>query len=914
MKKNYLLLGAMLCLNTMAQAQKIDFDFAGRSNVTADDYTAWVVNQGASSTLTVDDVTFTLTASGAANGFRSQWSKNDVTATGLKLTGDAAVAFYIDDDNNTPNITDQSVTAVLTISGLTAGRHTLQAYHNGVNGYSNIAPISVSVNGTIVINSLAQSENAQTLDAAALSYITFTANEGEDVVVEYTSLVESSTTYGSTLVYLNALQLDGVNTSTQAQAPNPETGDYHAECNDDNNTEITLSWKAADDATSHNVYLGTSADELSLVAQTADTSYVAKELSNLNTYYWRIDEVNASGNVTEGEVWTFRPRHLAFPGAEGWGKWAIGGRGGTVYHVTTLEDNGDDDNPIEGSFRYGIKKATGPRTIVFDVAGVISLKSRLMCSDSYVTIAGQTAPGNGILIRTAPMSFTDDGIVRFLRMRLGHKKLVNGVIPGDDNGLSYGDEADTTEETTLSGLDGMGLPGANNAIMDHCSISWTIDEGFSSRNAKSITLQRTLISEALNQAGHPNYSSGTRHGYAATIGGGEMSTTLSVGSFHHNLLAHNEGRNWSISGGLDGTGYYDGHHDIFNNVVYDWRGRASDGGTHELNFVNNFYKMGASTTQTYLLRHQFEGTGNGTQAAYVSGNIRQAKNNGSLTNDAEGTTYCYELSNGQVLDREPWVREPFIESLEDIETAQAAYKNVLSDVGANQPFFDPHDTRMVTETIAATSTTKGSNSGITGQIDSEEDDGCEGFDGLEMIEASRPEGFDTDQDGMPDWYETAISSSTTIANNNDDPDGDGYTLLEDYLNYMAEPHFDGDVAIDLQQYFAGYTNSPSYSVESTTGNASVSLESGLLNVSYQDGASQLTSVTVNVTDADNWGSMQRTFHVYFSEGTPTGVKAITEADSNSLAADGKSYDLAGRQTNDSAKGVIIKNGKKSIRK
>lgn len=121
--------------------------------------------------------------------------------------------------------------------------------------------------------------------------------------------------------------------------------------------------------------MGTDANSLTEVATTSEAKYTLNQTSNLNTYYWRIDEEDAAGNVYEGDVWSFRPRHLAFPGAEGYGKYATGGRGGSVYHVTTLEDNGDDENPIEGSFRYGIKKATGPRTIVFDVAGVIDLKN-----------------------------------------------------------------------------------------------------------------------------------------------------------------------------------------------------------------------------------------------------------------------------------------------------------------------------------------------------------------------------------------------------------------------------------------------------------------------------------------------------------------------------------------------------------
>src|SRR5690606_27665310 len=120
-----------------------------------------------------------------------------------------------------------------------------------------------------------------------------------------------------------------------------------------------------------------------------------------------------------------------------------------------------------------------------------------------------------------------------------------------------------------------------------------------SRSARNITLQRTLISECLNVAGHQNYDPGTEHGYAASISG-------DVGSFHHNLLAHCAGRNWSLAGGLDGNGDFAGRLDIFNNVVYNWRHRTTDGGAHEVNFVGNYYKPGASTTQRVALNAQYE--------------------------------------------------------------------------------------------------------------------------------------------------------------------------------------------------------------------------------------------------------------------------------------------------------------------
>lgn len=900
--RKLLIFCATLLSVVQSYGQKIDFDMTNRqaAEVLEDGYTSWAVSQGASESKTIDGITFTVAAAGNANQLRSQWSKNDVKSgkANLKLIGDAVAAFIADADNNTPNLTDKSVAISVTISGLSAGLHSIQAYHNGVNGYKDLAPINVSVNGAVVESNVKQSANAQTIGDAGMSYITVNAAEGQDVVVTYESVVESGATYGSTNVYLNGLILDETSTKFLASTPNPTDKDFHF---DADTGRAVLQWTAAEGATRHYLYFST--DSTNLVepyATTTEPQFEVFGLSHKKTYYWRVDE-EIDGQVYTGTVWSFRPRHLAFPGAEGWGKWAIGGRNGSVYHVTTLDDNGDDENPVEGSLRYGIKKVSGPRTIVFDVSGIIHLKSRLTCSDKFVTIAGQTAPGKGIMLAVCPFGMASDGQTRFLRMGLGHKKLLDdGVIPGghyNPDG-SYGSEAGTSYETTLGGLDGMGMAGNDYSIMDHCSIMWTIDEAFSSRNAHSLTLQRTLISETLNQAGHPNYSKGTQHGYAATIGGGEMSAALSVGSYHHNLLVDNEGRNWSVSGGLDGGGSYDGHHDIFNNVVYNWGGRATDGGTHQLNFVNNYYKMGPATTQKILMSLDLEGTGKGTQSAYVSGNIRQAVNNGALTNDKQGDTYRYTLKNGQTLDWKPFVSEPFFESQATIESAKQAYKSVLSDVGANQPFFTNHDQRMVSETLAGTTTTKGSRSGKKGLIDSEEDDGCEGFDGLELTEEHRAADWDTDQDGMPDWWEKAVGTDPNVADNNGDTDGDGFTNLEDYLNWMACPHFELTVGekttIDMKEYFKGYNNKPSFTVSVDGGINVVDEGDGKYSFTITDNAKgQLATADVTATDADNVGSYTRTFNFYIPSGT-TSI-ATMYADRSMKPSRYEVYDLAGQK-------------------
>ena len=912
----------MLCCACIVSAQKIDFDISGKTGQALQEgFVEWVVPEGVSDTKDFDGgIQVTVSAAQGTNPMdaahnddeirhvKTEWWKNGITSgnDGARILGDALI--ITGDDHS--YVTSGSTKLDVTISGLKAGHHSLQAYHNCVEFEENqgaIPDIDIYVNGIKVIEGVKQSIRKSKFAEAGQSYVEFDVTEGQSVTVSYVSTPKEGISYGRTYVTVNAFVFNEVDNSKIALDPIPNSGEFHA---GDGNGNVTLQWTSPASAVKHHVLLGNDADNLSDYVITTEPVCDVTGLDPLKKYYWRIDEEDASGNISQGEVWLFQPARLAFPGAEGYGRFAIGGRGGSVYHVTTLDDNGDDENPIEGSFRYGIKKVSGPRTIVFDVAGVISLKSRLTCSDKFVTIAGQTAPGNGVMLRTCPFGMQSDGITRFLRMRLGHKKMINGLIPkgGDNgNGVEYApEEVGQTDETTLSGLDGMGMSGNDHAIMDHCSISWTIDEAFSSRSAKAITLQHTLISEALNIAGHPNYSSGTGHGYAATIGAGQNGGQ--PGSFHHNLLAHCEGRNWSISGGLDGGGSYDGHHDIFNNVVYNWGHRASDGGTHELNFVNNYYKKGSATSQNYLLRHQFEGTGSGTQRAYVSGNIRE-ETSGSKTKDALNNTYKYETSGDQVLNWEPWSNEPFFPSYANIETAEAAYKNVLSDVGCTQPFFDNHDQRMVNETLNRSYSTKGVRSKKNGIIDTEEDTGCEGFDleKLGIVNATRANDWDSDADGIPNWFEELTGTNASVANNNDDRDGDFYTDLEEYLNWIAVPNFivEGSQEITLKNYFAGYV-SPTYEVTSAAG-VVAQVQNGKLNVTPSETAAKLFSIVVKATEGSI--SLEREFHFAYSNGT-SGIQTITKKD---IQGRELFYDLFGRKMSKPVKGgVYIQNGKKFI--
>ncbi len=447
-----------------------------------------------------------------------------------------------------------------------------------------------------------------------------------------------------------------------------------------------------------------------------------------------------------------------------------------MVKVSNLNDSGP------GSLRDAIEGDYGPRTVVFDVGGLITLESDLIIRSDrpYITIAGQTAPGKGICIRKHQfgLSGARDVIVRFVRVRVGD-------ISGETQNAS-------------------GMAGSDHCIMDHCSISWGIDEELSTRGSKNITVQRTLISEALNIAGHDQYPPGTRHGYAASVGG-------DIASLHHNLLAHCEGRNWSLAGGLDASGRFAGRLDIFNNVVYNWGGRTTDGGAHEVNFVNNYYKPGPASRHFYILTAQYENFP-GTQQYYFAGNVMPGyyqTNQQELARRATG----YVPTNYS-----PWVTAPFFPSWASIDEVTNAYKKVLSDVGCNLPRIDDHDARVIRETIEGTYTYTGSVSGDPGLPDSQNDVG--GWE--EYPVQVRPPDWDTDNDGLPDWWEqihglNPHSPPGDFSDANGDLDGDEFTNLEAYLNWLAQPHFDCTngipLEVDLTAWSRGFTNrNPVYSV------------------------------------------------------------------------------------------------------
>lgn len=806
-----------------ATAQNIDFDLPGKTAPGKDteiNYISWAVPRAKSDTKTFDNgMTIKISAGGAAKDVGSNWSKTDVETTGLRVIGDEVLATNIVNGNLT-EIKDKSTSLILTITGMTPGQHTLKAYHNNSDKNQVQPLIDISVDGTTVATGQKFTSSAQSTIEAGSSFITFNVTEGQPVVITYTTVLEEGKTYTNTRAMLNGLEFDVAEMT--ATDPQPVSHDFHAGSEDGT---IQFSWVAAPGSVSHKMVLGTDSATVAKANvyeyEGTAAQYTKHGLSSMQRYWWRVDEVDASGHVHKGKVWTFQPCQLAFPEAEGYGRYAIGGRGGKVYHVTSLSGSKEP-----GTLLYGLTEMNEPRYIVFDVSGIIELDFNSNFIKPNATIAGQTAPGKGICIKASNINIGSDVICRHIRFKRGL-----GVY-GENTGNA------------------MGMSGADHAIVDHCTAAWGTDETVSGRGAQNISFQYSVISEALGITGHKNYADGTNHGYAATIDG-------RIGSWHHNLLVNCEGRNWSMGGGMDGQNRPIGGLDLFNNVCYNWHNRTTDGNCHAVNFVNNYYKMGADTRKTILFTQDFEDAiaPDGIDQAYIKGNIRENKNH-SLTQDALNETYN---ATGHIPTTYQYrVDEPLFESYATIHTAKDAMKIVTSYAGATMPMRDEHHVRNVCETLDGTYTYVGSKSKIKGEIDTEADitEHAEGKGWEVYPEEKRAEGWDTDQDGMPDWYERIIGSDANTANQNDDPDGDGWTLLEDYLELMAHPYIviepNSQGSMDLKPYFIGFYGqngkavTPTYTFDYLENHFSPHIEGSILTVkSFDVPCTGYCEVTVN---------------------------------------------------------------------
>jgi pectate lyase len=412
-------------------------------------------------------------------------------------------------------------------------------------------------------------------------------------------------------------------------------------------------------------------------------------------------------------------QQLAFPGAEGYGRFALGGRGGKVLFVTNLNDKGP------GSLRAAIE-VQGPRIVVFKVSGTIKLESSLRIKHPRITIAGQTAPGDGICLRKYPLIISaDDAVVRFIRVRLG-------------------DEADNK-------VDGIDVSDAQNVIVDHCSVSWTLDEAVNTyHGTKNITVQWCLISESLHDS---RLRQG--HGFAASLGG--VNT-----SYHHNLLANNAGRNPSIAGEKRDPTI---NLDFRNNGIFNWEHRKLDGRPESINVVNNYYKAGpASREDRTIVKIQCLEDGSfgkwHVQGNILENRVQSRRRNGLVRIDAPN------MSPESVMIDEPVDFAPVV-----TQTAEAAFENVLLYAGAIRPKRDSHDERIVRE-VRSGRTTFGN-----GIIASQTDVG-----GWPKLLSAQPQP-DIDSDGMPDEWERRFSPNGDLSlQSSEDLDSDGYTNVEEYLN------------------------------------------------------------------------------------------------------------------------------------
>ena len=460
----------------------------------------------------------------------------------------------------------------------------------------------------------------------------------------------------------------------------------------------------------------------------------------------------------------------AFPGAEGFGRYVTGGRGGKVYHVTNLNDAG------EGSLRWALDQ-NGAKTIVFDVSGTIHLKSTLSISKGNVTIAGQTAPGDGICVADYPVQIkTNNVIVRYMRFRLGSKNVkVNGA----------------------DGWDGFGGFDQSDIIVDHCSVSWSIDECLSIYGNKNTTVQWCLVAQSLQDAGHSKGS----HGYGGNWGG-------SGASFHHNLMAHHESRVPRL--GPRYTTQLDERMDMRNNVFYNYCGNGCYGGeAMNVNIVNNYYKPGPGTAQIGTTKQErIAGLGIRTESYitsypdyaptlhvwgkyFVEGNVNPKYN--AVTNDnwQYGIYNQINASNNDGLYNEEVkdsirLSQPIDFVVTTTHSAEQAYEKVLAYAGASL-HRDTFDDLMVTDTREglATYTGAGNHKGI---IDSQEDnrpaDAGDDWSAWPTL-ASAPAPDDTDHDGMPDDWETANGLNPNDASDGAATASDGYTNLEHYLNAIV---------------------------------------------------------------------------------------------------------------------------------
>lgn len=455
---------------------------------------------------------------------------------------------------------------------------------------------------------------------------------------------------------------------------------------------------------------------------------------------------------------------VAFPGAEGGGAYTSGGRGGDVYIVTNLEDYSENSEPIEGSLRHGILSTPEEgRTIVFNVSGTIELKNSLRFKNiKNLTIAGQTAPGNGITIAgwETNISNSENIIIRYISFR-----------PGASNVFSGSDSMDA-----LWGRDN------NYFILDHCSFSWNTDETLSTYRGENGTIQWSIISESLTLSGH----SKGRHGYGG-IAGGDKTT------FHHNLYLNHTSRNPRLGGGYAGAANAE-HVAVLqfsNNVIYNWGFNGVYGGGFTFtNFMNNIEIAGPGTRDNVVNRVIEAGESGKLGGFYISGNMINGEKTGLLDGSSEYVKFSGDISgnNKTTIATEPYlsadstgvnngITNPAFDDyvLNGVEEASHQLLNtILQQAGATYPRRDAIDARVVAEV----------EKGLGRYVNTEHEVGGYISD-FGVIEEQRAADFDTNHNGITDEWEKekgiwgTDDAYKTITDS-------GYTWLELYINGLVD--------------------------------------------------------------------------------------------------------------------------------
>ncbi|MBD2714487.1 T9SS type A sorting domain-containing protein [Microvirga sp. STR05] len=457
----------------------------------------------------------------------------------------------------------------------------------------------------------------------------------------------------------------------------------------------------------------------------------------------------------------------SFPSAEGAGKFTSGGRGTVAVPTTVFEVTNLNDDNLPGSLRYALTTAATHRTIVFRVSGTIHLLSELRVTRANTTIAGQTAPGDGICLADYPFTISADNvIIRFARFRMGDKNQNQGMVNGSGSGDAFG-----------------GLS-RKNIMVDHCTMSWSSDEACTLYRGDSTTLQWNLISEPLDYSYH--FETGDtdfeRHAYGGIWGG-------RTASFHHNLLAHMRGRMPRFDGSRNLTPNTAGQEnaDFRNNVIYNWASYNVNGGEGgNYNIVNNYYKSGPSTPTSSSggvpIRSEVLNPYKQTSSPvlpygkfYLTGNYVDGYPAVTARN-----WLGVVMSGGTRADTaQAKVTTPFPLPAVPTHTALDAYTAVLQKAGCVLPTRDALDQRIVQDVINRTGSLIDVQGGFPHGTPYAQTTGAW------PVLNSLPAPTDTDHDGMPDTWELANGLNPNNAADRNNRGASGYTALENYLNGLT---------------------------------------------------------------------------------------------------------------------------------